>query len=100
MRTLIITITLALAASHAAAQDSPTRALVEMIVAEQYCGIDAPERLTLAMGERASLETGMDMQKLVDASYMAANAMGRDYALSGKLGLFCRRVSEIYGAVR
>lgn len=97
----ILALTAALAATPAFAQDvSPTRALVNMVVAEMYCGMDAPESLVVAMGERSKAETGLDTSQTVIRAYGAAEAIGRDLALSGKLGGFCRNIGRVYGGLR
>ncbi len=90
-----------LAATPALAQDSsPTRALVNMIVAEQFCGIDAPQAYVGPMGDRAVVETGLTMEQLTYTAYAAANEVGKQYAANGTLGGFCREIGRIYGGLQ
>lgn len=100
MRTLLATLAALVVATPTLAQDSPTRALVNMIVAEQFCGIDAPQAYVGPMGDRAVLETGLTMEQLTYTAYAAANEIGKQYAANGTLGGFCREIGRIYGGLR
>lgn len=82
--------------SHSQTQSSPTKALVHIIVAEQFCRINAPEELVLHVGRGAALETGLDAAQLADASYIAAGEIGRSYQTDGSLPNFCIRMAQIF----
>lgn len=102
MKTLVIAAVVAFtSATQVMAQEtSPTKALVHMIVTEQFCKIDAPQSLVLAVGERAEVETGLTVEQLLDASYGAANIIGQEYTNDGSIVGFCLRMAQIYGEVR
>jgi hypothetical protein len=76
---------------------SPTKALVNIIVAEQFCAMRMPPKeIITAIGGQAVEETGLDMPQMVDASYIAATAIGNAYRADGTLPGFCLRMAEIY----
>jgi hypothetical protein len=76
---------------------SPTKALVNIIVAEQFCAMRMPPKeIITAIGGQAVAETGLDMPQMVDASYIAATAIGNAYRADGTLPGFCLRMAEIY----
>lgn len=95
--TTALTLSLAIATpSLAQTPPSPTKALVHIIVAEQFCRINAPEELVLHVGRGAKLETGLDAAQLADASYIAAGEIGRSYQTDGSLPNFCIRMAQIF----
>lgn len=85
-----------LATAQTPQQNSPTKALVHIIVAEQFCQINAPEELVLHVGRGARLETGLDAAQLADSSYIAAGEIGRSYQTDGSLPNFCIRMAQIF----
>jgi hypothetical protein len=92
---------LAIASPHIATAQtpppSPTKALVNIIVAEQFCAMRMPPKeIITAIGGQAVEETGLDMPQMVDASYIAATAIGNAYRADGTLPGFCLRMAEIY----
>lgn len=92
-----ITLTMAAPAFAQTTPTSPTKALVNIIVAEQFCAMRAPpQEVTVAIGNQAVEETGLDMPQMVDASYIAATAIGNAYRADGSLPGFCLRMAEIY----
>lgn len=99
MKTALALITALTIAAPAVAQEA-TRALVNIVIAEQQCGLDAPKSLVVALGERSRAETGLDTEQTVTAVYGAANALGIDYALKNNLGAFCRHMASVYGSIR
>lgn len=80
----------------AQAPPSPTKALVNVVVAEQFCRINMPQEIVVQIGEQAAMESGLDMPTLVDALYIAAFDIGNQYRADGTLMGFCLRMAEIY----
>ncbi len=99
MKTALALITAITVSTPALAQEA-TRALVNIVIAEQQCGLDAPKSLVVALGERSRAETGLDTEQTVTAVYGAANAIGVDYAQKNTLGVFCRHMASVYGSIR
>jgi hypothetical protein len=85
------------AASYAFSQEA-TKALVNVIVAEQFCGINAPTDLARFIATNAMNETGMNGQQLTQAGYAAAGEIGRAYANDGTLGTFCQTMAKAFFA--
>jgi hypothetical protein len=98
-----ITITAAaalLAATPALSQStppSPTKALVNIIIAEQYCALGAPPaELVVGLGEDARRETGLDNAQLVEAGYAAAREIANAYRSRDLLVGFCVDMTKLY----
>ncbi len=76
---------------------SPTKALVSIIVAEQFCSMRSPpQEILVAIGSRATIETGLDTPQLVEAGYKAANEIGNAYKANGTLDGFCAYMMGVY----
>ena len=75
---------------------SPTKALVNIIVAEQFCNLHTPRDIHLAIGQEAMRETGLDAPRLVDAGYWAATEIGNAYRADGRLPKFCAYMMGVY----
>lgn len=77
-----------------------TKALVRMYVAQDFCGLDAPEVLVKELAPKSAAETGMTVDDLLYSLQRASNAMGMQYAQGGTLGQFCRDIGKVYYQVR
>lgn len=77
-----------------------TKALVNMVVAEQFCKIDAPISLVDQIGDASLRETGLDHAQTADAAYRAAAEIGMAHTRNGTLVDFCLGVAQVYGKVR
>jgi hypothetical protein len=83
-----------------AASQEATKALVRMYVAQDFCGLDAPEVLVKDLAPRSAAETGMTSDQLLDALAKASNNMGQQFAQDRTLGQFCRDIGKVYFEVR
>jgi len=95
----LATIALVMAPTLATAQTppSPTKALVNIIVAEQFCAMRSPpQEILVAIGSRATIETGLDTPQLVEAGYQAAKEIGNAYKANGTLDGFCAYMMGVY----
>ena len=77
-----------------------TKALVRMYVAQDFCGLDAPEVLVKELAPKSAAETGMTVDDLLYSLQRASNAMGMQYAQERTLGQFCRDIGKVYYQVR
>lgn len=85
------------ALSQSTTPPSPTKALVNIIIAEQYCALGAPPaELVVGLGEDARRETGLDNQQLVDAGYAAAREIANAYRSRDLLVGFCVDMTKLY----
>lgn len=101
MKTLIAMAFAAAIATPALSQEHKfTKALVGMVVAEQYCHINAPVDFAKQTGINAMAETGLDTQQMIEATYTAAQAIATEYARTGQLTRFCASVGVIYGRMQ
>ena len=100
LTTAIVTLAITAAATPSLAQTtppSPTKALVNIIVAEQFCAMRSPPKeILVAIGSRATIETGLDTPQLVEAGYQAANEIGNAYKANGTLYGFCSYTMGVY----
>ncbi len=94
-----LAILLSMVTSPAAAQEA-TKALVNMYVAQDFCGLSAPDALVRDLAPKSAAETGMSADDLVYSLQQASRVIGNDYAQKGTLVIFCRNVEAVYYMVR
>lgn len=83
-----------------AASQEAAKALVRMYVAQDFCGLDAPEVLVKDLAPKVAQETGMTPDDLVYSLQRASDAMGMSFARDRMLGQFCRDIGKVYYQVR
>ena len=100
LKAAVIGAAMAFSGAAASAQEhSATRALAHIMIAKQYCGLDAPSDLARSSVASGIFETGMSFEQYVPAVAQAAAEMGRVMRYNGTLVGFCNQMAGIYAAL-
>ena len=87
---------LAIMAMTATPSYEATQAIVNMVVAERYCSLNAPKQYVYQIGTSALSESGMTNEEFTEAAYLAADILGPEMVKNGTIGPFCARMAVIY----
>lgn len=96
MRKVILALAASLSLSTSAVASDATMALIGMVVAEQYCGLQAPKDQVEIIGSGAMKETGMSGKDLATATYAAAEAAAKKMVEDRTLVSFCAEIESVY----